>query len=281
MITEFITKYYIDPVRYDQPYNIVETLTFALILIVSLYLVYRWLRREQLDVNQEFVLATIPFVVLGALVRSIYDTGMFTSDYRFLLVTPLIYFVMFFFTVTALIVTRAFETRGMLRNYLEWYRNIGIASSAAVALLLVHWGLTRTTIALDVILIIGGMAIVSSLAVWGFLKYILKWEYVSDPLFKILIFGQLLDASATAYGIDLHPLGYVEEHVVGSALIAWTGTAFIFFPLKLVVLLPAIYLMHTYKKEIQPVFWHLIILAMIIVGLGPGLRDMVQMVLFV
>lgn len=281
MITEFITKYYIDPVRYDQPYNIVETLTFALILIVSLYLVYRWLRREQIDVNQEFVLATIPFVVLGALVRSIYDTGMVTSDYRFLLVTPLIYFVMFFFTVTALIVTRAFETRGMLRNYLEWYRNIGIASSAAVALLLVHWGLTRTTIALDVILIIGGMAIVSSLAVWGFLKYILKWEYVSDPLFKILIFGQLLDASATAYGIDLHPLGYVEEHVVGSALIAWTGTAFIFFPLKLVVLLPAIYLMHTYKKEIQPVFWHLIILAMIIVGLGPGLRDMVQMVLFV
>lgn len=281
MITEFITKYYIDPVRYDQPYNIVETLTFALILIVSLYLIYRWLRKEQIDVNQEFVLATIPFVVLGALVRSIYDTGMVTSDYRFLLVTPLIYFVLFFFTASILIITRTFEIRRMIQNYLEWYRNIGIASSAAVALLLVHWGLTRTTIALDVLLIIGGMAIVSSLAVWGFLKYILKWEYVSDPLFKILIFGQLLDASATAYGIDLHPLGYVEEHVVGSALIAWTGTAFIFFPLKLVVLLPAIYLMHTYKKEIQPVFWHLVILAMIIVGLGPGLRDMVQMVLYV
>lgn len=281
MIAEFITKYYIDPVRYDQPYNIVETLTFALILIVSLYLIYEWLRREQIDVNREFVLATIPFVVLGALVRSIYDTGMVTSDSRFLLVTPLIYFVLFFFTASVLIVSRAFETRGMIRNCLEWYRNIGIASSAAVALLLVHWGLTRTTIALDVILIIGGMAIVSSLAVWGFMRYIMRWEYVTDTLFKILIFGQLLDASATAYGIDLHPLGYVEEHVVGSALIAWTGTAFIFFPLKIVVLLPAIYLMHTYKKEIQPAFWHLVILAMIIVGLGPGLRDMVQMVLYV
>jgi uncharacterized membrane protein len=39
--------------------------------------------------------------------------------------------------------------------------------------------------------------------------------------------------------------------------------------------------MHTYKKEIDPIFWHLIILVMIIVGLGPGLRDMVQMVLYV
>lgn len=281
MITEFITKYYLDPVRYNQPYNIVETLTFALILIVSLYLIYGWLKREQIAVYREFVLATVPFVVLGALVRTIYDTGMVTSDYRFLLVTPLIYVVMFFFTVTVLVVTRAMETRRLIRNYLQWYRNVGIVSAVAIALLLVNWGLTRTTIAIDVILIIGGMAVASSLALWGFLKYVLKWEYVSDPLFKILIFGQLLDASATAYGIDLHPLGYVEEHVVGSALIAWTGTAFVFFPLKLVVLLPAIYLMHTCKKEIDPIFWHLIILVMIIVGLGPGLRDMVQMALYV
>lgn len=281
MITEFITKYYIDPVRYNQPYNLVETLTFALILIVSLYIIYWWLKREQIAVNRKFILATIPFVILGALVRTIYDTGMVTSDYKFLLVTPLVYFVMFFFTVTVLVVTRALETRGMIRKYLHWYRNVGIVSSVAIALLLVNWGLTKTTIALDVFLIIGGMAIASSLAVWGFIKYVLKWEYASDPLFKILIFGQMLDASATAYGIDLHPLGYVEEHVVGSALIAWTGTAFSFFPLKLVVLLPAIYLMQSGKKEMQPILWHLIILALIIVGLGPGLRDMVQMVLYV
>jgi uncharacterized membrane protein len=111
MIAEFITKYYLDPVRYNQPYNIVETLTFALILIVSLYLIYRGLKREQIPVNREFVLATIPFVVLGALVRTIYDTGMVTSDYRFLLVTPLIYFVMFLVTVTILFGTRMFEMR--------------------------------------------------------------------------------------------------------------------------------------------------------------------------
>ena len=96
------------------------------------------------------------------------------------------------------------------------------------------------------------------------------------------IFGQLLDASATSFGIDLHPaLQYMEEHVVGSGLINLTGTAFVMFPLKLLVLFPAIYIMQLYRKEANPAFWHLVLLAMIVVGFAPGIRDMVRMVLYV
>jgi uncharacterized membrane protein len=92
----------------------------------------------------------------------------------------------------------------------------------------------------------------------------------------------MLDASATSYGIDLHPaLRYVEQHVVGSNLIAWTNTAFVMFPLKLVVLFPAIYVLEMYRPEADPDFWHLVLLAMIVVGLAPGIRDMTRMVLYV
>jgi uncharacterized membrane protein len=114
------------------------------------------------------------------------------------------------------------------------------------------------------------------------MRYVLKWTYVADPLYITLLFGQLLDASATSYGIDLHPsVQYVEQHVVGSALIDATGTAFVMFPLKLVVLFPAIYVMEMYRKEANPAFWHLVLLAMIVVGFAPGVRDMVRMVLYV
>ena len=113
------------------------------------------------------------------------------------------------------------------------------------------------------------------------MRYVLRWEYANDPLYCVLIFGQLLDASATSYGIDLHSMAYTESHVVGGALIEWTGTAFSMFPLKLVVLFPAIYVLQQYRKEAQPVLWHLILLAMIIVGFAPGVRNMVRMVLFV
>jgi len=132
-----------------------------------------------------------------------------------------------------------------------------------------------------VLLAIPAMAAVASAAVWAFLRYVLGWEYVEDPLYALLIFGHMFDASATSFGIDLHPLHYVEQHVVGSALIAWTGTAFSMFALKLAVIIPAIYVLELYRKEGNPAFWHLVLLAMIVVGMAPGVRDMMRMVIYV
>jgi uncharacterized membrane protein len=47
------------------------------------------------------------------------------------------------------------------------------------------------------------------------------------------------------------------------------------------VLFPGIYILELYRKEADPDFWHLVVLAMIIVGLAPGIRDMTRMVLYV
>jgi len=91
----------------------------------------------------------------------------------------------------------------------------------------------------------------------------------------------MLDASATSYGIDLHEVSYIEQHVVGSNLIELTGTAFVMYPLKLLILFPAIYILEEYKKDGTSDLWHLILLAMIMVGLAPGIRDMMRMVLYI
>jgi uncharacterized membrane protein len=281
MISEFIYKYYIDPIRYSQPYNVVDTLTYAVILICSVYGIYWWLKRSKIAIDREFVLTTIPYVVLGGVLRVVQDTGMITSDLQFLLVTPLIYFVLFFYTAGILFFSRFFQQQGLVKNFLHLYGAIGAATAFIVALILISFGATHTRVATDVLLIIPLMAIATSAAVWGFMRYVLKWTYASDLLFVILSFGHMLDASATSYGIDLHPLAYIEQHVVGSGLIAWTGTAFVMFPLKLIVLFPGIYIMELYRKEANPAFWHLVLLAMIVVGLAPGIRDMVRMVLYV
>jgi len=68
---------------------------------------------------------------------------------------------------------------------------------------------------------------------------------------------------------------------VGSNLIEATGTAFSMFLLKIVVIIPAIYILEQYRREGNPDLWHLILLAMIVVGMAPGIRDMVRMVLYV
>jgi uncharacterized membrane protein len=282
MISEFIYKYYIDPIRYGQPYNVVDTLTYAIILICSVYLIYRWLKRSGITLDRTFVLATIPYVVLGGVLRVVQDTGMITSDLRFLLVTPLIYFVLFFFTAGILFFARFVERQGLVKNFLHLYGAIGAASAFTVSLILAAYGITTTRIDLFVLFIIPLMAITATAVIWTFIRYVLLWKYVNNPLYITLIFGHMLDASATSYGIDMHPaLQYVEQHVVGSNLIEWTGTAFVMFPLKLVVLFPAVYVLEMYRSEADPDFWHLVVLAMIVVGLAPGVRDMVRMVLYV
>jgi uncharacterized membrane protein len=190
--------------------------------------------------------------------------------------------VIFFYTVTVLILSHYLEKQGLCNNYLKVYAGVGIFSAFSVALFLLVWGMTHTRIDLFVLAVIPLMATVATLLVFATMKYVLRWQYVTDPLYITLLFGQLLDASATSYGIDLHPsVEYIEQHVVGAALIEWTQTAFVMFPLKLVVLFPAIYVMEMYRREANPAFWHLVLLAMIVVGLAPGVRDMTRMVLYV
>ncbi|PKL62929.1 MAG: hypothetical protein CVV31_03710 [Methanomicrobiales archaeon HGW-Methanomicrobiales-2] len=281
MIREFLYKYYIDPIRYGEAYTLVDTLTYALILIVAVYLVYRGLRRYKIAIDDELVLATLPFVVLGGLLRVVEDTGMITSDLHFLLITPLIFFTIFAVAASALFLGKLAENAGLTARYSRVYGGVGVVACLLATAALVWFGLTEATIALDVLAVILALAAVTSLALWAFLVYVLKWDYASNILYKLLIFGHMLDASATSYGIDIHPVHYVEQHVVGSGLIEATGTAFSMYLLKLAVLIPAIYVLEMYRREGNPDLWHLILLAMIVVGMAPGIRDLVRMVLYV
>jgi len=288
MISDFIYKYYIDPVKYGEPYNIVETLTYAIILIIGVYLLYRWfsnstwLSEHGIKLDSSFILATLPYVVLGGVLRVIQDAGMVTGDWQYLIVTPPIYFVLFFFTLGTIFLGGYLRKNGLIKNFLPFYAGIGCMAVLVISLILLSWGMVHTRVDLFILSIIPLMAITATVMVWACMRYILKWEYVSDPLYLVLIFGQMLDASATSYGLTFHPaIHYIEQHVVGSNLIEMTGTAFVMFPLKLVVLFPAIYIMQLYRKEANPAFWHLVLLAMIVVGLAPGIRDMIRMVLYV
>ncbi|MDG6257067.1 MAG: DUF63 family protein [Methanomicrobiaceae archaeon] len=288
MIGEFISKYYIDPIIQGQPYTLVDTLTYAALLIIAVFFVYLWLRRTGITIDHDFALALIPFMVLGGLLRVVEDTGMIPSPYHVLMVTPIIFFVIFAYAVASLVIARYLEARGVILQYSRGFAAAGIGACVLVGFILLLFGLGiipvagyAPTIDIGVLVIILAMAFSTSLLVWAALRYLAGWAYVSDILYKLLIFGHLLDASATSFGIDLHPVPYVEQHVVGGALIEATGTAFSMFPLKLAVIIPAIYVLELYRKEGNPELWHLILLAMIMVGMAPGIRGMVRMVLHV
>jgi uncharacterized membrane protein len=267
MISEFIYKYYIDPIRLGQPYNVVDTLTYAIILVAGVYLLYRWMSQSTwlsdigFKIDTTFILATLPYVVLGGVLRVVQDTGMVKGDLQFLLVTPLIYFVLFFYTIGMLFLSRYMTLQGCTKNILSLYTFAGILSVITVSLVLLAWGINNSTVDVGIFCIIMVMALATTVAVWACVRYLFSWKYASEPLYLTLIFGHMLDASATSFGIDLHPaLHYIEQHVVGSTLIDLTGTAFVMYPLKLLVIFPAIYIMELYRKEANQAFWYLVML---------------------
>jgi len=182
MIGDFIEKYYIDPIRYGQPYNVVDTTTYALVLILAIYIIYRWLSRSRtVRIDRDFVLATLPYLVMGGLLRVVEDTGMVPVGWNYLLITPLIYFVMFFYAAGVLCTAAALQERGYIRDYHRPYAGAGVAGAVAIALVLAAFGIGNGIIALDVLVLILALAVATTGAVYLVMRYLLSWDYVGDP----------------------------------------------------------------------------------------------------
>ena len=88
-IWEFIKKYYIDSIVYKQGNNIVNTLTWAVILVIAVILIYRYLSRR-LEFDNKFVLANVAFVVLGSSIRVVEDAGFLLPPISYFFMTPFI-----------------------------------------------------------------------------------------------------------------------------------------------------------------------------------------------
>jgi uncharacterized membrane protein len=281
-IGAFIQKYYIDAIIGDQPYNVYLTVTCAILLLITIYFLYCWVLANNITVDTKLVLASIPFVVFGGILRVVEDTGCIPEPWWVLFVTPPIFFVVLLYVIFVLALSRTLEKQGIVASYTKPYFWIGIASNLTTLTFLCWWGITQTELALWIAGCILMMTVTVAFLFWALLKYGFRWEYVIQPLYKILIFGQLLDASATSFALDLHPMHYIEQHILGDKLIQLAGTAFVMFPLKMIVLILAIWTLETsQKEESMSRIWHLVLLAMITVGFAPGVRDTLRMMLFI
>ena len=107
---------------------------------------------------------------------------------------------------------------------------------------------------------------------------------LANPLVLAFTFGQLCDGLATWMGIDF--FGYSEKHVVSSQIIEWgaaiTGDAgaWLFFLTKALLTTILIWVFTEIRVEHRNRHLRLlIVLALLIVGLAPGLRDLGRLML--
>ena len=105
-LAAFVHKYYIDPIIYDTSYNPVDTITWAIILGLAILGLIKLLSRWDLLMDERLLLSTLPYVLAGSSLRVIEDANLVAAPWRYLLITPLIFFLVFLITAACLILTR-------------------------------------------------------------------------------------------------------------------------------------------------------------------------------
>jgi uncharacterized membrane protein len=85
----------------------------------------------------------------------------------------------------------------------------------------------------------------------------------------------MFDASATFIAVDF--LGAIEKHPLPNMISGFVGTAAIMYALKLIVLIPLIYLLNKEFKDKNFVAY--LAIAIAVLGLAEGLRDLLTIII--
>lgn len=108
---------------------------------------------------------------------------------------------------------------------------------------------------------------------------------LATPMVAGMLFGQLCDGLATMLGIDW--FGYAEKHPVSDAVIQYGNSldilgegAWLFAIVKAILVCTIVYLFSQLRVEYRHQHFRvLIVLAVMIVGMAPGLRDVGRLIL--
>ncbi len=264
-MNSWIYKYYIEPIVMDSGYNPVNTITWAVLLCLSILLLVRLLRRMAIEVNDGLVVATLPYILAGSTLRVIEDAEILAPPAKYLLITPLIYILVAMVAMTSLVLSwRAYRS-------LKPYAAAGVIWTGANLALLLGGGVARPWI-LGVVALLGtGLTASIYFALTRFGQ-----SFLQSRFNQMILYSHMLDASSTYIGVDW--LGYREKHVVPNLMIDAAGTALVMFPLKLAVILPILAIIDGSMRE-EGTAKSLTKLVLITLGLAPAVRNTLRMAL--
>lgn len=257
-VSDFITTHLI---YFGPGYNLLNTLVFGVLLgiiVILLIKMFHYIKKDPKDL----IIPVIPFIFFGSSTRALVDNGIYPLSY--LLITPGIYFITGFATIITLLVSVYIERKTNL-DYRYLILLVGVIICIPNILNISH----INPVAL--LQVLGSWALVSSI----FVLLRNKWSLLRDKFNLSVLLAHIFDASATFVAIDFYPYG--EQHVLPNALIGLTGTALVMFPLKIMVILFALYVIDSYIED--KTVKNMLKLAILILGISTGLRDLLSLII--
>ena len=255
-----IWKFIQDNFLYLHPgYTILNTVVFGIILGIIVILIIKMFKYIKKDPKDLFI-PLIPFIFFGSSARALVDNGIYPLILW--LVTPGIYVLTGAITIATLLISVYVEKKTKFDyRYLMLIVGIIICIPNILNINHINW--------IAFFEVIGAWAAVSSI----FVLLGAKWSLLKDKFNLSVLLAHLFDASSTFIAVDFY--GYGEQHVLPNALMSLAGTAAVMFPLKIAVILAALYVIDEYVED--NTIKNMLKLAIFILGLAPGLRDFLSL----
>jgi len=279
-------------------YNIVNTAVYGIIFALAVFGVYKLLQRLKINIDRKFLLGITPFIIMGSVFRVIRDAKIYES---WVFVSPIIY--MFIFVVALLALLLAIGVERFAERKLEKWYSSGMAVSRkqseilqqrpAMRLLKFLSDYHKLWAIIGIIIVIAGLIMLSPIGIsnWpgiGFVVLITAvWCAILLLIYKskkLKLFSKentgilgvhLFDATTTFVAVGF--FGYYEQHVVSSAAISLVGPI-AQFALKIVVVLAVLWALDKYLKgKENENLRNFLKIAIIILGLAPGLRNFTRL----
>ncbi|NYB52049.1 MAG: DUF63 family protein [Methanobacteriaceae archaeon] len=260
MFFDSIIQYIQENFIYLHPgYTTLNTIVFGIILGLVILLIirmFRWIDKDPKDL----LLPLIPFIYFGSSARALVDNGIYPLTY--ILVTPGIYLLTGISAIITLLAAVFIERK------IGWdYRYIIFLVGVVLCIPNVYFTPHINLVA--VLQILGSWALVSA----PFILLSLKWGLLKDKFNLSVLLAHIFDASTTFIAVDYY--GYGEQHVLPNFLTQLADTAMVMFPLKIAVILPALYVIDTYVED--RTIRNMLKLAIFILGLAPGMRNFLSL----
>ena len=291
-----------DGIVAEPGYTAVSTVSYAVVLVFMLVGVLLLLRKLEIEMSPGFYVALFPFMLLGGALRVVEDVNAtFLSEGMdtfipypevALIISPFIYFVMFAFTLAALVATVSLERRGVVERFEPPLAAAGAVGLAVTFAVLAYASVTREVIAFNplfvTIVVVGATAIAALFwAATG--RYAPAVNEGTGRMGILVVWGHSVDGVANVLSLDWGPQlvgqAYTSKHVINAATVritravqpAWLsdaiGTAWPFLLIKIGAAVAVVWVFDRGIFEESPRYAYLLFIAILAVGLGPGTRD--------
>jgi len=301
-------EFFIAPIMQKSGYNIVNTFAYALAALCALFAVWKILEWKKINIGKEFWAGAVGFTFFGSSLRVVIDavdsgamanallvysasgaqggnagaylgsgcawffggiarwlypeilnSGIFA--YSFLTVSPGMYLA-----VAGMFFAAMYLEKKMGARYFAGACGAALCAGCVAALLPLMQYFDY-----------GAIIVLGAAAVAALMAFIFKLDRIE---YVLPVFAHALDGAATWVSIDIfgpaHSIAYFEQHVFPSAI--GEGTPFGYFAFFAIKAVFAAVVVSVIRREEDRRLVLYLLLVILIIGLAPGLRDVLRMV---